>query len=294
MRTISVTITETLSGKSVASALKTGLRLSSSLIARLKTVGGIMKNGAPAKTNERVLAGDTVSAAVGESPARQGGAALPFPILFEDEDILIIDKPAGACAHGSRYDDAALSIEDAVNAYYGKKGLFHPVSRLDRGTTGVMTIAKNGWMHELLTRELHTDEYERTYLGVCEGRFDEKEGVIDLPIARVEGSAIKREVSESGAPAVTEYCVINENERFSLVRFKLKTGRTHQIRVHCAALAHPLAGDWLYGTEDRTLIERPALHSFSLRFTHPISEKEFYFTASIPNDMRRLIEQISE
>ncbi len=290
MRTVSVTITKALSGRSLASALKTGLRLSASLIARLKTSGGILKNGVPAKTNERVYEGDAVAAIVGESPAETGRAPLPFPILFEDDDILIIDKPAGACVHGSRYDDTALSIEDAVNAYYGRPGLFHPVSRLDRGTTGVMTIAKNGWMHELLMQKLHTDEYERTYLGICEGRFTKKEGVIDLPIARTFGSAIRREVNENGAPAVTEYRVIEENERFSLVRFRLRTGRTHQIRVHASALGHPLAGDWLYGTEDKKLIERPALHSEKLTFTHPWTGERTELASPLPEDMKKLID----
>ena len=119
-------------------------------MARLKQVpGALLRNGLPVRTNERVAAEDIVSAAVGESPAESGRAALPFPILFEDEDILVADKPAGAAVHGSRYDDTVPSVEEAVNAYCGKPGLFHPVNRLDRGTTGVMAVAKNGWMHEL-------------------------------------------------------------------------------------------------------------------------------------------------
>ena len=290
MRTISHTVTEAEAGKSVASVLRRELRLSVGLIARLKLIpGALMKNSLPVRTNERAFEGDVISAAVGESPAESGRLPLPFPILFEDEDILVIDKPAGTAVHGSRYDDTVLSVEEAVNAYYGREGLFHPVSRLDRGTTGVMAIAKNGWMHELLSEALHGEGYTRTYLGVACGIFAEKEGRIDLPIARIDGSAIKREIRSGGAPAITDYCVIKENNGLSLVRFRLLTGRTHQIRLHMAAIGHPLAGDWLYGTEDPSLIPRPALHSEKLELRHPLSGETFGITSPLPEDMARLM-----
>ena len=288
MRIISHTAKEEDEGRSVAAILRGELRLSNGLITRLKREGGIFLNGENAKTNMRVHSGDIVSAAVGESPAESGRAPLPFPILFEDEDILIIDKPAGAAVHGSRYDGAVPSVEDAVNAYFGKIGLFHPVNRLDRGTTGAMAIAKNGFMHEKLAEELHTNEFERTYLGICEGVFSEMSGRIELPIARVEGSAIKREVRESGSPAITNYRVLDEKNGLSAVEFRLETGRTHQIRVHASALAHPLVGDFLYGTEDKSLIGRPALHSWRLRFTHPLSGERLELEAPLPRDMREL------
>ncbi|MBQ7061336.1 MAG: RluA family pseudouridine synthase [Clostridia bacterium] len=293
MRLLSCKITGELAGKSVAAALRRELRLSSSLITRLKTTGGIFKNGLPARTNELTREGDVISAAVGESPAEDGRVPLPFPILFEDEDLLIVNKPAGFGTHVSSYD-ALPSVEAAVNAYFGRKGLFHPVSRLDRGTTGVMPIAKHGHMHGLMIKDLHTEANERYYLGVCEGVFAEKAGRIDLPIARAEGSAIKREISASGSKAVTDYEVLSEASRpdgrvFSLVRFRLLTGRTHQIRVHCAALSHPLAGDWLYGTEDRALIARPALHSYRLRFIHPITGEKLDISSPMPEDMARIL-----
>lgn len=288
MRIISHTATQADCGRSVAAILRGELKLSNGLIARLKREGGIFLNAERAKTNERVKAGDIVSAAVGESPEESGRSPLPFPILFEDEDILIINKPAGAAVHGSRYDDAAPSIEDAVNAYFGRVGLFHPVNRLDRGTTGVMAIAKSGFMHEKLAELLHTS-FERTYIGVCEGIFEEKSGRLAFPIARVEGSAIKREVSQGGSPAATNYRVLDEANGFSAVEFRLETGRTHQIRVHTAHIRHPLAGDFLYGTENRSLIARPALHSAHLSFTHPLSGDVIEAEAPLPADMRKLL-----
>lgn len=291
MRVISYKVNEADEGRSVSAILRGELSLSNGLIARLKREGGIFLNGENAKTNMRVHSGDTVSAAVGESPAEIGRVSLPFPILFEDEDILIIDKPAGAAVHGSRYDDSVLSVEDAVNAYFGKAGLFHPVNRLDRGTTGAMAIAKNGFMHEKLAEKLHTNELERTYIGICEGIFEEKCGRIELPIARVEGSAIKREVSENGSPAVTNYRIISEKNRRSTAEFRLETGRTHQIRVHASAIGHPLVGDFLYGTEDKSLICRPALHSWKLAFVHPLNGVCIEVKAPLPDDMRRLTER---
>ncbi len=289
MRIISHTATQADCGRSVAAILRGELKLSNGLIARLKREGGIFLNGECAKTNERVKAGDIVSAAVGESPEESGRSPLPFPILFEDEDILIINKPAGAAVHGSRYDDAAPSIEDAVNAYFGRVGLFHPVNRLDRGTTGAMAIAKSGFMHDKLAELLHTNAFERTYIGICEGSFEEKSGRLIFPIARVEGSAIKREVSQSGSPAVTNYRVLEGSNGFSAVEFRLETGRTHQIRVHTAHIGHPLAGDFLYGTENRSLITRPALHSARLAFTHPLSGDVIEAEAPLPADMRKLL-----
>ncbi|MBR5947366.1 MAG: RluA family pseudouridine synthase [Clostridia bacterium] len=289
MRIISHIAKETDAGRSVAAILRGELRLSNGLIARLKREGCIFLNGASAKTNMRVCAGDVVSAAVGERPDESSCAPLPFPILLEDEDILIIDKPAGAAVYGSRYDEDAVSVEEAVNAYFGKAGLFHPVNRLDRGTTGAMAIAKSGFMHEKLAGKLHTGNFERTYFGICEGVFDKKSGRIDLPIARVFSSAIKREVREDGSPAATQYRVLDEKNGVSAVEFRLETGRTHQIRVHTAHLKHPLVGDFLYGTEDKSLIARPALHSWRLCFIHPLSGKRIGLEAPIPRDMLALL-----
>ena len=290
MRILNFKINKEQAGKSVGSVLKTEMELSSGLIARLKRVeNGIMLNGEPVHTDKRVAAGDEISAVIGESGRKNG--RLPYGILFEDEDILIINKPAGCAVHGSRYDDSVGSIENAVNEYYGVEGMFHPVNRLDKGTTGVMAIAKNGYMHEKLISLLHTDGFERRYIGIVEKNFpeDEKSGVIDMPIARLEGSAIKRVIDKNGADAVTHYRVLKNLDGRALVEFLLETGRTHQIRVHMAAFKHPLTGDWLYGTENKELISRPCLHSKSLKFIHPLTGKIIFAEAPLPDDMKKLI-----
>lgn len=329
MRTISFTIPQECEGLTVRSILKNQMRFSSGLIARIKLIqGGILLNGASVHTNARVKAGDTLSAIVGASETSGASCAscassasgesgvsdasgilfssnalyverkaFPYEILFEDEDILIINKSAGVAAHGSRYDESVPSIGKAVGEYYGNDEMYHPVSRLDKGTTGVMTIAKNGYMHELLINALHSDEFRRIYIGIAEGdvgRSRGEHGSIRFPIGRADGSAIKREVRQDGTKAVTHYEVIGYENGFSLVAFELETGRTHQIRVHMAAIGHPLVGDWLYGTERRDLIERPALHSRELEFVHPLTGERHIINAKLPQDMRKLMPKLLE
>lgn len=288
MRTILFKISDNNNGRTIRSLLKNELELSSGLIARLKRIkNGITLNGNPVHTDVRVNQGDEICVIIGAS--NKGTGSLPYEILFEDEDILIINKPAGAAVHGSRYDDTVDSIENCVNRYYGNTEMFHPVSRLDKGTTGIMTIAKNGYMHDLLIKRLHSEEFKRVYLGIVKGQLGEKQGVIRLPIGRVDGSAIKRMVRDDGADAITHYSVVLEKEEHSLVRFRLETGKTHQIRVHMAAIGHPLIGDWLYGEENHDLILRPSLHSSELEFLHPLMKKRIKIKCELPEDMKRLL-----
>lgn len=297
MRVLELKITDTLAERKVLSLLRSELCLSSSLVARIKLIeNGITLNGLPVHTNERVHSGDLLCVVIGHSSEYCGEGftmGLPFGVLYEDEDILIIDKPAGAAVHGSRYDDEVQSIEACVNAYYGNQYMFHPVSRLDRGTSGVMAIAKNGYMHERLAALLHSSGYERTYLGIAEGKFTEQSGTISLPIGRAEGSAIKRCIKADGAAAVTHYRVLSYSSGYSLLEFRLETGRTHQIRLHMSAIGHPLAGDWLYGTENRDLIGRPSLHSSRLVFLHPLLDKKIAISCGLPQDMAKLASDFS-
>ena len=171
----------------------------------------------------------------------------------------------------------------------GTDFLFHPVNRLDKGTTGLMVIAKSGYVHDLLRRTLHTDRFRREYRAVCLGCPSPLRGTVDTPIGRDETSAIRRCVRPDGAPAVTHYEVLAQGAGMSLLRLTPETGRTHQIRVHMASLGCPLAGDWLYGAEDPELIPRPALHSCALHFTHPVTGEDLHLTAPLPPDMLALL-----
>lgn len=292
MRVRTLTVAAEQAGRSVESLLRRELMLSSSLISRLKRrPRGILVNGERAYTTRRVTAGDVLMAEVGDDPAatRAEPMAFPLDILYEDADLLVIDKPAGIAVHASTRDPSECTLENALAAYLPEGEIPHPVSRLDRGTTGVMTFAKNGYMHELLRRVLHTDAFFRTYLGISVGRVDPPAGEIALPIGLAPGSTYRRAAGPNGAPSRTEYETLENTARFTLLKLIPRTGRTHQLRVHLAAVGYPLAGDWLYGVEDRALIARPALHSHALRIVHPLTGETLDLVSPLPDDMARLM-----
>ncbi len=215
----------------------------------------------------------------------------PVDILYEDGDLLVVDKPPGLTVHpcAGNWDD---SLGARLVAYYRKIGLqadFHPVHRLDKGTSGLMVVAKHPAAQHILTSALHSGNFHREYLAVCEGIPSPASGVIDAPLGRTEESYIKQCVRPDGKPARTHYEIVERGERFSLLRLVLETGRTHQIRVHMAYIGCPLAGDFLYGTEAPELIQRPALHSARLILCQPFTGKQLDFASPLPEDMSRLI-----
>ena len=176
--------------------------------------------------------------------------------------------------------------------YYRQKGEpsgVHPVHRLDRGTSGLLVMAKHPLAQERLKGQLHTAAFRRIYLAVCDGAPVPEQGRVEVPIGRVPGSLIQRQVDPSGQPAATRYRVVERAGDRALVELALETGRTHQIRVHMAWLGCPLTGDFLYGREDRALIARPALHSSELFLTHPITGAALHWTAPLPEDMAALL-----
>jgi 23S rRNA pseudouridine1911/1915/1917 synthase len=285
-------ITARESGRTIRSLLKGELHFSSHAISRLsRAETGILLNGSRAFTNAVVQEGDLLSVETGDlrpvrTPIRPGN--WPLPVLWEDGHLLIVDKPAGMTVHASNFLPDTPTVAGALAYTRGPDFLFHPVSRLDKGTTGVMAIAKSGYIHNLLRKALHTNDYHREYRAICLGCPEPEAGRIDLPIGRDPNSTVARMVRPDGAPAVTHYQVLESRGGFSLLRLIPETGRTHQLRVHMAALGHPLAGDWLYGQEDPALIARPALHSYRLCLTHPVTGEELKFTAPLPEDMRKI------
>lgn len=294
MRTLTRTISEAEAGRTVESVLTTELALSKSLIRRLKRrESGILLNGARAYTTARVQAGDVLAAEIGDAIASAvRPIGMPLAIAYEDEDLLVIDKPAGLAVHPTQNPDEA-TLEHALAAYLRPGETSHPVSRLDRGTTGLMAVAKNGYMHELLRRRLHTDAYFREYRGICVGELSPPAGRIDLPIGFAEGSRYRRAVTPDGAPSSTGYETLAAwpapEGTLSLLRLLPHTGRTHQLRVHLSATGHPLLGDWLYGTEAPERIARPALHSAVLRFVHPLTGAVIDLSSPLPPDMAALL-----
>lgn len=294
MRILTHTVLPEEDGRMVKGILRGSLQLSYTLLKSLKWCeNAILLNGQNVHVNAIVRAGDVVSVALSERTPREDlyrkNAAAP-DIVFEDEDLLVLNKPAGVAMHPKADDAAAPSLAAMLTGYLGEGSVPHFVSRLDKGTSGLLIAAKSGYVHDRLRRALHSSELRREYRAVAVGQVTPPRGVIDAPIGRAEGSIIRRCVREDGLVSRTEYEVLQTTERFTLLRLRPETGRTHQLRVHMAYLGHPLAGDWLYGTEDKNLIARPALHSYELWFTHPVSGQELHFTAPIPQDMQRLLE----
>lgn len=294
MRILTHTVLPEEEGRMVKGILRGSLQLSYTLLKSLKwRENAILLNGQSMHVNAIVHAGDVVSVALSERTPREDlyceNTAAPN-IVYEDEDLLVLNKPAGVAMHPKADDAAAPSLAVMLTGYLGEGSVPHFVSRLDKGTSGLLIAAKSGYVHDRLRRALHSSELRREYRAVAVGQVTPPCGVIDAPIGRADGSIIRRCVREDGLVSRTEYEVLQTAERFTLLRLRPETGRTHQLRVHMAYLGHPLAGDWLYGTENKNLIARPALHSYELWFTQPITGQELHFTAPIPQDMQRLLE----
>ena len=293
MRVLHCTVPAAYDGRPLKHLLRGELGISSTLLKTLKwRAGAITLNGESVRVNALVRTGDEVRVTLFERAPRETDVApldLPLDIVYEDEDLLVLNKRAGLAMHPMSTDLAAPNLAGALVAYLGAGTVPHFVSRLDKGTSGLLIAAKSGYVHELLRRALHSEALRREYRALAVGHVMPPRGVIDAPIARAEGSLVKRCVSPDGLPSRTEYEVLSYHGGLTLLRLAPLTGRTHQLRVHMASLGCPLAGDWLYGTEDKALIARPALHSYTLWFTHPLTGEALHFTAPLPEDMERLI-----
>ena len=293
MRILTYTVPPEENGRMVKGILRGDLHLSYTLLKSLKwRENAILLNGQSVHVNAIVHTGDVVSVALSERAPREDlyceHTARPN-IVYEDDDLLVLNKPAGVAMHPKADDASAPSLAAMLTGYLGEGSVPHFVSRLDKGTSGLLIAAKSGYVHDRLRRALHSDNLRREYRAVAVGAVTPDHGVIDAPIGRADGSIIRRCVRADGLPSLTEYETLQTSERFTLLRMRPQTGRTHQLRVHMAYLGYPLAGDWLYGTEDKNLIARPALHSYELWFTQPITGQELHFTAPIPQDMQRLL-----
>ena len=215
---------------------------------------------------------------------------LPFPILYEDEDLVVINKPADMPIHPSQnnYDN---TLANAAAYYY--EGLhqipftFRCINRLDRDTTGLTILAKNMYSANVLAGQMQRREIKRLYLALLDGTLDKKYGTIRFPIGRKSGSTIERQIDfEHGDTAITHYCRLKEFEEYTLAAFQLETGRTHQIRVHMASINAPLVGDSLYNNKNSAnRLPRQALHAYRISFSHPVTGERMKFTAPIPEDM---------
>lgn len=259
---------------------------SSSMIVAFKHKGGVTVNGEFRRMIDQLLAGDTVKVVLSEEkPHLIANPHLKLTALYEDADLIVFDKPANMLVHPAGY-----GFDDAVGNYFAAQFpdlTFRPMGRLDRNTTGVCLIAKNRLAAAQLSHNV-----DKTYLAIAEGNIISECGTVDAPLLRVNGPILTQKVDSLGKPSITHYQVLARSHNHSLIRLKLATGRTHQIRVHMQYLGHPLAGDALYGGST-LLISRQALHCSQMSFAHPISGDKIVVNSPLPKDMANLFSEIS-
>ena len=293
-RYLTLNITPELAGLEVNTLLRRQLGLSGTVLRRVKWLpDGITLDGVRVNVRFRAREGQTLSVRLTE-PERKSGLLPregPLDIVFEDRDLIVLNKAAGVSVHPGpgHYDD---TLGNFLLHHYDRTGEgadFHPVHRLDRGTTGLIVIAKHAHAQEKLKDQLHTGDFRRLYLAVCDGAPPQVSGTVDAPLGPAEDSLCRRQVRPDGQSARTHYKILQTCGPRSLVELELETGRTHQIRVHMAHIGCPLTGDFLYGTEDRALISRPALHSGCLSLLHPVTGERLQFSLPLPEDMAALI-----
>lgn len=273
-------------GEMLQTFLRRACGLSWRMVVKLKRVeNGMTVDGEQKRSIDRITAGQSVVITMPDDAVHIEGAELPLEVAYEDEHLLIINKPPYLAVHPSA-GKPEPTLANAVVGYFERKGTplsFRPTNRLDRNTSGLLLAAKSPHVAYTLA-----GKPQKVYLAIVLGALT-GEGTIDQPIRVREGSCITREVGEGGKDSVTHWKSLGTDGEISLVRVVLETGRTHQIRVHLSWLGYPLAGDTMYGT-DETVLPRHGLHCARMTLTHPVSGEDIAVTAPVPADMRGLLE----
>lgn len=282
-----------LHGLEVNTILRRHLHLSGTVLRRVKWLNdGITVDGTRVTVRYRVQAGQVLSVRLTDPAPSSGTVPTPGPldIVWEDEDLVVVNKAPGVLVHPGHghFSDTLGNFLMYHYAQTGQECDFHPVHRLDKGTSGLLVVAKHPHAQEQLKQQLHTPQFRRVYLAVCNGQPPAPVGTADAPIGLSPDSKA-RAVCPQGQSARTHYRVLRAWNGGSLVELTLDTGRTHQIRVHMAYVGCPLTGDFLYGIEQPDKIARPALHSHQLCFVHPITGEPQSFTQPLPQDMAALL-----
>ena len=262
------------------------------LIIKLKKSKQIYLNNVPTFVNQKLKIGDKIEADLDFEETSENIVAtkIDLNILFEDDALLIVDKTPFIPVHPSM-DHFEDSLSNGVKYYFNSMRLkrkIRPVNRLDKNTSGIVIFAKNEYVQECLIKQMKSGTFKKKYLALINGKLDKTIQTIDAPIARKEDSIIERCISEHGNKSITEIEILKTFNNYSLVKCTLKTGRTHQIRVHLSYIGHSILGDDLYG-EKTELINRQALHAYWIEFIHPITKDILQFQSELPKDIKSLI-----
>ena len=278
--------------ETIKQVLKEEFLLSDRLIIKLKQAKQIYLNHKPTFINQKLEIGNKIIVDLDfeETCDNIVPRKMDLDILYEDDGLLIINKPPFIPVHPSmdHYED---SLSNGVKYYFdfiGLKRKIRPVNRLDKNTSGIVIFAKNEYIQECLVKQMKSNTFEKEYIAIVEGIIDKNEQVIDAPIARKENSIIERCVNPNGNNAITIIKLIKNYSDYSLIKCILKTGRTHQIRLHTSYIGHPIIGDDLYGNKSRK-IDRQVLHAYRIKFIHPILKKEIEIETNIPKDIENLL-----
>ena len=280
------TVPETCNDVQAKYFLRKNCKISARLLTALKKINlGISRDGTLLKATDKIYEGDVIRIRLPEDENKIIPVEMPIDIIFEDEHIMVINKPYNMPVHPT-HNHICDTLANAVSFYLMKNGVntcFRALNRLDKDTTGLVLIAKHSYAAAYLSGNT-----EKLYTAVCEGLI-ENQGMVDAPISILEGHTIQRTAGAvGGVHAVTHYKPIKFSNGHTMVECTLETGRTHQIRVHMSYISHPLAGDDMYGGSLK-YINRQALHCGTISFVHPVSFEKIKLTSEIPDDMKNIL-----
>lgn len=275
--------------------LRSVARFSSRFTQKIVRSGGVKVNNNSATLFSRIKSGDVLEVHVyKEEEQNIIPQKMNLDIIYEDQDIIIVNKPKGMVVHPTKnYNEGTLANGLLYHFKENKeKCIVRLVSRLDMDTSGLIIVAKNAFSHMALARDMNSENFKKTYLAIVHGNLSSKSGVINKPISKSDDGSLKRVIGEKGQASITHFKVIERFNEGDLVQLTLETGRTHQIRVHLSSLGNPIFGDALYGKEEHDYIQRQALHAYKLKIPHPRTGEVLKFQCELPEDMVELLKKL--